>query len=112
MGSRPWPTGACNTFIAVSLTDGIDENGQPKVVTNWSGLCYYTDTSNTTFASDGQKSGMASVIMIEGDIAPNLQHLEGFVQLNGDASVNYKIKIGYRPRYLSGEVAYTRLELM
>ena len=82
------PPAVCRVPIAVTLTNGNDEDGAPRVAV-------VVET-------------MASALF-SGDIAPELVHLTGWADVLG---ARLTIHAADRARNPDGTVNYTRLELM
>ena len=69
-----------NAVCEVSVTDvKPSEQGDFPVVSTYQGGCNLSEKSRTVRSTDGQYIRLASVIHIEGDIAPNLPEFSGHV---------------------------------
>lgn len=97
------------TPVAVSLTQGIDDNGAPLVVATYTGNCNFSEKAKTIRSADGQNVRLNGSLTIRGDIAPALGVLEGRVEING---ADWNIYNGTRFRNPDGTVNHTKLELV
>ena len=98
-----------NTPVAVNITDGIDENGAPKVVSIYSGKCNIKEVVKTVRSADGEYIRLSAVITMSGDIAPLVPALNGNVTIGG---CTWEIYSSARPRNPDGTINHTRLELL
>lgn len=103
---KPW---ACKVPITITLTDGIGEDGAPKVVATIEALCSYNGKGGWTVDENRQAVRYTGAALLPGDIAPQLAHLTGWAELLGKRLVIHNAE---RARNLDGSVNYTRLELM
>jgi hypothetical protein len=101
-----------NNPFYVEITDGIDDNGAPKVVTTYTGLCNFSEKSKTIRDKDGQWVQLNASLMIGKDIAPEVPVLVGHVYLPDSNGRQWKIWKGSRVRNPDGTVNHTVLELM
>ena len=90
------PPAVCRVPIAVTLTNGNDEDGAPRVAAVVETMCSYNG-----------KGGWSA--LFPGDIAPELVHLTGWADVLG---ARLTIHAADRARNPDGTVNYTRLELM
>jgi hypothetical protein len=109
-GGTPLLNEMSNTSVEISLTEGIDSNGKPKVVSTWEGKGHYCERVRNEQMDDGVNTVSESFIMVEGDIAPDLEVLEGSVAV-AEMSQTFKIGKSSRPKLPGGQVIYTKLEL-
>ena len=104
-----YPAFADVTPVKITLVSGLDEEGEPIKVGEWSGKCNYSEKSQISVDKDGKKVVLAAVIHICGDIAPSLPAIDGSVEING---ITRNIHYASRPRNPDGSVNHTRLELV
>ena len=104
------PLSICATPVCVTLEDGVNEDGSPKVAGEYTGLCNYREEAR--WDTDGQRRivHMIGVALIDGDISPGLESLSGTAVISGGQT--RRISKGSRARNLDGTVNYTRLELL
>jgi hypothetical protein len=98
-----------NTPFVAYLTNGITENGEPNVVGTYTGACNYNERLHTIRTSDGQLIQLKAVLVAGCDIAPNLDVIEGYVEIAGTTWNIYSSSRGRNP---DGTVHHTKLELM
>lgn len=97
------------TPVSITLTEGIDKNGDKKVVGSFSGKCNLNESTKTMRMADGQLIQLTASIVIGGDIAPTLSTVQGTVTINGKT---WNIFTADRPRNPDGTVHHTRLGLI
>lgn len=102
------PQNFMNVPIVISIVDGMNESGTPKVISTHSVKCYYEEKRKLIFEPDGKKIQLAGIAIIGGDIA-EANKLEGFVTI---FSEEYKIYKGSRLRGYDGSVHHLELELV
>lgn len=105
------PDSVCTTPISVTITDGIDEDGAPKVVSAWSGKCNYSEKQKQVLDAERRLITLEATALLNGDIFPGQEKLEGSVAINSSAIV-WQIYRGSRARNPDGSVNFTQLELM
>lgn len=103
---KPW---ACKVPITITLTDGIGEDGAPKVAATVTARCSYNGKGGWTVDEHRQAVRYTGSALLPGDIAPQLAHLTGWAELLGKRLVIHNAE---RARNPDGSVNYTRLELM
>lgn len=103
---KPW---ACKVPITITLTDGIGEDGAPKVVATIETLCSYNGKGGWAVDENRQAVRYTGAALLPGNIAPQLAHLTGWAELLGKRLVIHSAE---RARNPDGSVNYTRLELM
>lgn len=103
------PASICNTPITVTITDGIGEDGAPKVVTTWSGNCNYSEKQKQVLDAERRLITLEATALFPGDIFPEREKLEGEVVLGDTTWMIYR---GSRARNPDGTVNFTQLELM
>lgn len=109
MWPRLVPSRVCKTPCRVVLTDGIGEDGSPKVVLTLDLKCNWQDKPRQTLNAERQLIQLGGIALFNGDIAPNLDILAGEVEIYGKL---WTIHQGSKCRNSDGTVNYTRLELM
>jgi len=105
----PYPHHLDKTPIVVTITDGIDGNGSPKVVATYEGRCRMHETSRYDRDPDGKLVRVEGKVFIGCDIAPSVRSLEGHVEVFGRKMNIYKAS---RPRNPDGSIHHTKLELI
>lgn len=105
------PDSICNTPITVTITDGIDEDSEPKVVGTWSGKCNYSEKQKQILDAERRLITLEATALFNGDIFPGREKLEGEAVLGG-GSIVWQIYRGSRARNPDGSVNFTQLELM
>lgn len=103
---KPW---ACKIPITIALTDGIDEDGAPKVADTVETLCSCNGKGGWSVDGNRQMVRYTCTVLIPGDIAPQLEHLTGWADLLGKTLT---IHTADRARNPDGSVNFTKLELM
>ena len=103
---KPW---ACKVPITITLTDGIGEDGAPQIAATVEALCSINGKGGWTVDERRQMVRYTCAALLPGDIAPQLAHLTGWVELQGK---RLTIHAADRARNPDGSVNYTRLELM
>ena len=100
----------CNTTLEVVVeSEELNENGTPKTLLNWHGVCNYQDKAKRVYTSDKEYIEITGSCLIPGDIAPQLAVIpSGKVTIFG---VERKLAQGIKARNPDGTVNYTRLEL-
>ena len=109
MWPRLVPLAMCKTPCRVILTDGIGEDGTPRVAADVELKCNWQDKPRQILNAERQLIQLSGVALFDGDIAPQLDVLAGMVELYGTA---WTIHRGSKCRNPDGTVNYTRLELM
>lgn len=105
------PGSVCRTPVEVRITNGIDEDGTPKVVAVWSGKCNYSEKQKQIFDAERRLIVLEATALFPGDIFPGREKLEGEVLIDS-GSIIRTIYRGSRARNLDGTVNFTQLELM
>lgn len=103
------PQSQCVTPITLHLTDGIDENGAPNIVALIETTCSYNGKGGFSMDAQRQLVRYSSAAIFCGDIAPELAHLTGWVEVFG---LQLTIHTDDRARNPDGTVNYVRLELI
>lgn len=105
------PDSVCTTPITVNITDGIGEDGAPKVVSSWSGKCNYSEKQKQVLDAERRLITLEATALFNGDIFPGQEKLEGSVVI-GDGTIVWQVYRGSRARNPDGSVNFTQLELM
>lgn len=103
------PPAVCRVPITLTLTDGIGEDGAPKVAQTISAACNYNGAGGWSVDERRQMVRYTATALLPGDIAPGLPRLTGWAEVLGCRLV---IHAADRARNPDGTVNYTRLELM
>jgi len=105
------PDRVCNAQVEIHLTQGVTESGAPKKVDVISRKCNYSEKSKQIMTAERQLVTLSGSILMDGDIAPQLEQLEGYVKING-GTVERMIHRSARGRNPDNTVNYTQLELI
>lgn len=103
------PPAVCRVPIAVTLTNGNDEDGAPRVAVMVETMCNYNGKGGWSVDERHQAVRYTASALFPGDIAPELVHLTGWADVLG---ARLTIHAADRARNPDGTVNYTRLELM
>ena len=103
---KPW---TCKVPITITLTDGIQEDGSPKTVAVVKTTCNCNGKGGWSVDENRQMVRYTCTVLIPGDIAPQLVHLEGEADLLGKTLTIHAADRALNP---DGSVNFTRLELM
>ena len=96
--------------IVIKLSNGrMNENGVPIILKEINTKCTLSEKQLFVRDQDGKLIRLESKVYIKGDIAPDINYLEGEVILFGK---EYKIYKSSRPRQPNGIVYHTKLELI
>ena len=101
-----WDNAECRVLITDTKPS---ENGDFPVLFTYEGKCNLSEKSRTVRSTNGQYVRLASVLHIQGDIAPTLPEFSGSAVVNG---ITRKIETVDRPRNPDGTVHHTRLGLI
>ena len=104
------PDCVCTTSITLTLTNGVTERGAPDEVILEDKKCNFSEKMKQVLDAERRLVTLSAVALFNGDIAPNLKTLEGYVFVDGGPQL--LIFRAERPRNPDGTVNYTRLELM
>jgi len=104
------PDRVCCTPVVVRLTNGINERGAPKVIKTIERRCNYKEQSRQVVDAERRIILLTACLLFNGDIAPGLDALEGFVLVDGRTKERM-IAISSRGRNPDGTVNFTKLEL-
>lgn len=97
-----------NKVIDVVITSGIDENGSPQVISQKTYMCHFDETSKVRYGENATIT-LTGIALIEGDIAPELVKVSGYVMVGETRLTIYNAK---RIRDGFGNVHHTELELI
>ena len=103
------PPAVCRVPIAVTLTNGNDEDGAPRVAVVVETMCNYNGKGGWSVDERRQAVRYTASALFPGDIAPELVHLTGWADVLG---ARLTIHAADRARNPDGTVNYTRLELL
>lgn len=100
----------CNTSLRVIVeSEELNENGTPKELLRWNGLCNYQDKAKRIYTSEKEYVEVTGICLIPGDIAPNMATIpSGKVYI---FEVERELLQGIKARNPDGTVNYTQLEL-
>lgn len=100
----------CKTAIRVVVdSEELNENGTPKQLLDWTGLCNYQDKVKRIYTAEKIYVDVTAMCLIPGDIAPDLVTIpSGVVNVLG---VDRILVQGTKARNPDGTVNYTQLEL-
>lgn len=104
------PASVCTTPIRVVVTDGINEDGTPKQVTVYDGMCNYSEKSKNVLDAERRLITLEATALIPGDIAPGKDISGDAVISSGE--VTRRIYRSSRGRNPDSTVNFTQLELM
>lgn len=104
-----YPRHLDTTDVKIDVTDGMNVDGTPKVILTYAGKCRFNESHKLIRDVDGKLIMLEGRIYIGEDIAPNINVIEGNVEING---VKYQIYKASRPRNPDGSVNHTKLELI
>lgn len=98
------------TPIEVSIeAEGVDENGAPLAVSEYSGKCNWQDTARRVITSDRSEVQLTAQAYFDGDICPETASITGGkVTVFGEER---RIVQGMKARNPDGSVNYTRLDV-
>ena len=107
-----WPDlvqeSVCTTPITVHFEDGINEDGSPRIVAVFVGMCNYSEKAKTVFDGERKAVRRSAVAMFSGDIYPE-KDIEGCVEVG---NTTRRIIASSRGRNPDGTVNFTQLELI
>ncbi len=103
------PPGLCRTPCTVQLTDGVGEDGAPKVAEVLELKCNWRDAPRQVLNAERQLIQLGGTALFDGDIAPGVEILTGTVLIYGRSWAIYR---GSKCRNPDGTVNFTKLELM
>ena len=100
----------CTTDITIYREGGLNKDGSPKRTVIFEGKCNYAEKTYQRITADKQIITLNAQALFNGDIAPNVDIIEGEVDvLHG---VHRRIYASQKNRNPDGTVNYTRLELI
>ena len=104
------PDRVCTTPIAVYREGGLNRDGSPKRTVIFEGKCNYSEKTIQRITADKQLITLNATALFNGDIAPDVDSIEGDVQVLHDRHRRiYASQKAFNP---DGTVNYTRLELI
>lgn len=104
------PDRVCTTPIAVCREDGLNRDGSPKRTVIFEGKCNYSEKTYQRMTADKQIITLNAVALFNGDIAPDVDNIEG--EVNVLSGIHRRIYASQKCRNPDGTVNYTRLELI
>jgi len=105
------PDRICTMPIVVNITDGIGEDGAPRVVKTWTGNCNYSEKQKQILDAERRLIMLEATALFNGDVFQGQEKLEGEVIVNG-GSITRTIYRGSRARNPDSSVNFTQMELM
>lgn len=104
------PDRVCTTPITVYRESGLNRDGSPKRTVIFEGKCNYAEKVKQRVTADKQIITLNAEALFNGDIAPDVDSIEGEVDvLHG---IHRRIYASQKCRNPDGTVNYTRLELI
>ncbi|MBQ8960450.1 MAG: hypothetical protein IJ071_04440 [Ruminococcus sp.] len=104
------PDKVCTTPITVYREGGLNRDGSPKRTVIFDGKCNYSEKTFQRMTADKQLITLNAVALFNGDIAPDVDDIEGEADvLHG---IHRRIYASQKCRDPDGAVNYTRLELI
>ena len=103
------PPCVCTTPITICLTDGIGEDGAPKVTREITARCNYQERQRSTLDAERRLITVEATALFTGDLIPDVEHIEGTATVRG---IERLIHRAARERNPDGTVNFTRLELI
>lgn len=99
------------TPVSIQLYgESLDEYGQPIDGPSIDVMCNYQDSAKTIIDDQRRYVQITGVMLIDGDIAPDLSVISGgTVKIHGESR---EISQGMKARNPDGSVNYTRIELV
>ena len=98
------------TSAKVVLTAGIDEEGAPKEVKRVTLMGNYSEKMYRVQDKERRLVELSGAVYFDGDIAPELEHLDGYVFIEG-STTKREIYHSERGRNPDRTVNFTKLEL-
>ncbi len=105
----PYPKFLDKVPVVISLTNGKNSQGAPNVVKTITSKCTFNEYIKNKMQPDGKITIVQGKILMNGDIAPDINQLQGSLVIN---SKTYIIDRGIRTRNPDGSVHHTELELI
>ena len=104
------PDRVCTIPITVYREGGLNRDGSPKRTVIFEGKCNYSEKARQRITADKQIITLNAEALFNGDIAPDVDSIEGnVVVLSG---IHRRIYASQKCRNPDGTVNYTRLELI
>ena len=104
------PDRVCTIPITIYREGGLNKDGSPKRTVIFEGKCNYSEKTYQRITADKQIITLNAQALFNGDIAPDVDNIEGDVQvLHGRHRRIYALQKAFNP---DGTVNYTRLELI
>lgn len=103
------PNWVCKTPITIIIEgEGVDEDGAPPMLLNYSGLCNWQDGGTIVYDADRKSTEISGKAYFNGDICPSLSNIVG-----GEGVIfgeKRKIHRGYKRRNPDGTVNHTEIQ--
>lgn len=103
----PFPKWTLVTPIKIYQTY-INEDGEPVDELLFDGKCNYSEKSKQIMNAERQLITLSGKVICMGDIAPQSEKIEGYIEINGLKKNIYR---SARPRNPDGSIFSTELEL-
>lgn len=104
------PDRVCTIPITVYREGGLNRDGSPNCTVVYEGKCNYSEKVRQRITADKQIIALNAEALFNGDIAPDVDSIEGnVVVLSG---IHRRIYASQKCRNPDGTVNYTRLELI
>ena len=104
------PDRVCTTPITVYRESGLIRDGSPKRTVIFEGKCNYSEKTYQRITADKQLITLNATALFNGDIAPDVDTIEG--EVNVLSGIHRRIYASQKNRNPDGSVNYTRLELI
>ena len=104
------PDRVCTTDITIYREGGLNKDGSPKRTVIFEGKCNYAEKTYQRITADKQIITLNAQALFNGDIAPEIDCIEG--EVNVLHGVHRRIYASQKNRNPDGTVNYTRLELI
>ncbi len=104
------PDRVCTTPITVYRESGLNRDGSPKRTVIFEGKCNYSEKTYQRITADKQLITLNATALFNGDIAPDVDTIEG--EVNVLSGIHRRIYASQKNRNPDGSVNYTRLELI
>lgn len=104
------PDKVCTTPITVYREGSLNRDGSPKCTVIFEGECNYSEKTYQRMTADKQLVTLNATALFNGDIAPDVDNIEGDVDVL--SGIHRRIYASQKCRNPDGTVNYTRLELI
>lgn len=103
------PEKICVTPCRICRTDGLNRDGSKKKTIIFEGKCFHAEKSKQKLNVEKQLITLSGEALFNGDIAPDCNVIDGYVEIGGR---EYEIYASQKAKNPDGTVNYTRLELI